>query len=153
MIASNLLDAAVPELVQSGVADMADDCAAIGDHGDGQDTGHPVPFLAQSREAMDFVVRDRNRFAEARGDRSSLPLQASAEHAHRGVCGSSAGSLTSNAVDHHEKTAREVDVEPVLVHLALETGIGVACRTQRAHGFHQAAHRSGPSLVRYAVQT
>ena len=87
------------------------------------------------------------------GDRSGLPLQAIAEHAHRGVRGLAAGGLPSDAVDHHEKTAREVDVEPVFVHLALQTGIGVACRTQRADGFHQAAHCSGPSLVRYAVQT
>ena len=44
------------------------------------------------------------------------------------VGGLAAGGLAADAVDDDEEAARHVDVEPILVDLALQAGVGVARR-------------------------
>ena len=102
----------------------------------------PLHSGAQTREAMDLVVRDGDRLSKTRRDRSRLALQASPEHADRRVGSLAAGRLPADAVDDHEEPARGVDVEPVLVDLALQPGVGAAgalsarvtvCQSRPAH--------------------
>ncbi len=82
---------------------------------------------------MDFVVGDRDGLSHPIADRSCLPFQSPPEHRQRDVGGLSTRGLTTNPVDDNEQAARDVDVEPILVDIPLQSGIGVACRSQRAH--------------------
>ncbi len=66
---------------------------------------------------------------------------------HRGVGGLAAGGLPADAVDDHEEAAREVDVEPVLVDLALQSRVGVAGRSQRRDRHGHFPRRPSARLV------
>ena len=120
-----------PQLVEPRVADVADKRTAVAHDDRGEDAGHAVPLGPQARQAMDLVVRDRDRFAQPQRDRAGLALQPGPEHLHRGVGGLAAGRLAADAVDDHEEPARRVDMEPVLVDLALQSRVGLA---GRSHG-------------------
>ena len=64
-------------------------------------------------------------------DRSRLALEAFAQHREGDIRGLPAGGLATDAVDHDEQAAPLVDVESILVHLALETGVGPTSRGDR----------------------
>ena len=140
MVARDLVDAVVADLVQPGVPDVTDDRARVVQHDDREDARHPVPFRPQSGEAVDFVVRDRDRFADAFDRWARLPLEPRPEHAHRGVGGFPSCGLSPDPVDDHEQPAGDVDVEPVLVDLSLPTRVGLAGCPEHADHRHRATH-------------
>ena len=85
---------------------------------------------------MNLVVGNRDRFSHAIRGRAGFPLQPRPQHRQRHVGGFAAGRLAADAVDEDEEAARDVDVEPILVDLALEARVGVARRRQRADRLH-----------------
>ena len=137
VIARDLLDEPAPQLVEPGIADVADKRMAVAHDDRREDAGHAVPLGPQARLAMDLVVRDRDRFAQAQRDRAGLAFQPGPEHLHRRVGGLAAGRLPADPVDDHEEPAREVNVEPILVDLALQPRIGLA---GRSHGRDRHGH-------------
>ena len=112
-----------------------------------------IPFHsgAEAGKPVDFVVRDGDGLAQPRRDRAGLPLETVAEHAHRNVRSLAAGSLSSDAVDHHGQAARDIDMEAVFVDFTLQSRMRVASDPQRCDRFHRPAHRSGSSFVRNAA--
>ncbi len=80
------------------------------------------------------VIASRTRSATVPVSRSrrarSMP--------HRDVRGLAAGRLPAHTVDDDEQAAGDVDVEPILVDLALQAGMRVAGRSHRADGLHDA---------------
>ena len=75
---------------------------------------------------MDLVVGDRDRLAQAVGDRAGLALEAGAQHRQRDVRRLAAGGLAADAVDDDEEAAGGVAVKAILVDLALQAGVGGA---------------------------
>jgi hypothetical protein len=151
MIAGDFLDAAVMKFVEPGVADVADDRAPVGDHDRGQHAGHAAPLGSETRQAVNLVVRDRDRFAQAPRDRSGLALEARPQHADGGIGRLAAGRLTADAVDDHEEPAGHVDVVSIFVDLALQPRMGLARGLERPHRRRwPGGHGVSP---RYAVHT
>src|SRR5262245_48164607 len=94
---------------------------------------------------MDFVVGDRDGFADALVHGARLTLEAGTQHRERERGGFAAGGLPAHAVDDHEQAAGRVHVESILVVFALQPGVGAAGSPQggRAQGdvVHGAAFR------------
>src|SRR6476620_8925732 len=110
MVARDLVDAVLSDLVQPGVTDVTDDRARVLHYDDREDAGHPVPFRPDAGEAVDFIVRDRDRLANAFDRGPGLSLEPRPEHAHGGVGGFPAGGLSADPVDDHEQPAGDVDM-------------------------------------------
>ena len=106
VIVRDLLDPIVPELVEAGVADVADRRPAILDDGDGEDARHARPLRPHRGEAMDLVVGDRDRLPHAIGGRSGLAFEARSQHRERHVGSLATGGLSAHAVDDGEDAAR-----------------------------------------------
>jgi hypothetical protein len=138
VIARRLLDPAVAQLVEPRVADVADNRAPLLDDHHRENARHPAPFLAHRRHPVDFVVRDGDGLADTIGKGAGLALETCAQHLHRDVRGLAAGSLAADAVDNDEQAAGDVVVEPVLVDLALQAGVRVACGFHRGDDLHDA---------------
>jgi len=136
VVTRHFLDPVVPNLVKPRVPHMPDDRARFVYHDDGEDAGHAVPLGPEAGDPVDFVVGDRNRLPQTLDNRSGLALEARPEHAHGRVGGFAPCRLTANTIDHHEQPAREVEVKPVFVDLALQSGIGVAGCLQHADRLH-----------------
>src|SRR3954466_5811431 len=99
MVARDLLDAVLSDLVQPRVSDVTDDRARLLQHDDREDAGHAVPFRAEAGEPVDLVVRDRDRLADAFDRWPRLPLEPRPEHAHGSVGGFPSCSLSADPVD------------------------------------------------------
>ena len=97
-----------------------------------------MPFHSGRRPARRWIslfaiaIASRRRIATGPVSRSRRALSI----AQRGVGRLAAGRLSADAVDDHEEAARGVDVEPILVDLALQSRIGVAGRPDGADRFH-----------------
>src|SRR5688572_19258817 len=126
MVACDLLDVAVANLVEPRVTDMSDGGHVILDDHDGEDAGHAGPFRAGGRQAVNLVVGHGDCLTYALPNGSGLALEPLAQHAQRNVGGLAAGRLSADAVDDDEQTARLVGVEAILVDLTLKAGIGGA---------------------------
>ena len=95
---------------------------------------------ASRGQAVDFVVGDGDRLADAFVDRAGFALEPVAQHRQRHVRGFAAGGLTADAVDDREEAAAGIDVEAVFVDFALQAGIGGAGGGEGVRG----PHRSNP---------
>src|SRR5688572_11524800 len=146
MITRHLFDASVADLVETGVADVSDRGHPVLDEGDREDAGHAFPLRAGGRQAMNLVVGDGNRFADALADRSGLALEPLAQHAQGDVGSLSAGGLPANAVDDDEQAARLVNVEAVLIDVTLKAGVSGAGSGDRGEPRHMSRVQLRPVL-------
>ena len=73
---------------------------------------------------MNLVVGDRDRLADAILERAGLALEPRPQHAQRGVGRLLARRLAADAVDDAEESARRVEVEAILVDVALQARSG-----------------------------
>src|SRR3954454_9614457 len=140
MVARDLVDALLPDFVQPGVPDVADDRTRLLQHDDREDARHAAPFRTDAGKAVDLVVGDRDRLADAFDRWPRLALEPRPEHAHGSVGGFPSRGLSADPVDDHEQPAGDVDMEPILVDLALPTGVARARGSQDADGCHRATH-------------
>jgi hypothetical protein len=124
---------------------------SVVDHHDRQDARHAVPLRPRSRGAVDFVVRDRDRFPDAIDEGPGFPLESRPQHRQRDVSGLTTGGLSADAVDDHEQAARDVDMNAIFVHFPVHAGIGLAGGAQRAGCPYHFVHFT--SRVRNAIQT
>src|SRR5439155_27251278 len=76
MIRGDLADLAAPNEVQPRVAHVSDVDSPVFDDGRRQDASHSPPLRPGLREAVDFVVGGRDRFADPPSWRSGLLFQA-----------------------------------------------------------------------------
>ena len=85
---------------------------------------------------MNLVVGNRDRFSNPVRGGAGFPLQPGPQHRQRHIGGFAASGLAADAIDEDEQAARDVDMEPILVDLALKAGVGVARRDQCAEYLH-----------------
>ena len=124
VIARDLRDEPATQLVEPGVADVANERAAVAQHDRREDAGHAVPFGPPARQTMDFVVCDRNRLAQTHRHRAGLAFQPGPEHLYRDIGRFAARRLPADAVDDHEEPTRRIEMEPVFIDLSLESRVG-----------------------------
>ncbi len=136
MVTRDLFDATVADFVETRVANVTDRRRPVLDNRDCENAGHAPPLRASGGQAMNFVVGNSDRFANAFANRARLALEALAQHAQGDVGCSSAGSLSADAVDDDEQAARFVNVEAVLVDLTLKASIGGTGGRDRAERRH-----------------
>src|SRR5689334_10218142 len=136
MVPRDLFDAAIADLVESRVADMANRGRPILEDGNGEHACHALPLRASGSQAMNLVVCNRDRFANALANRAGLALESLAQHAERDVGSFSASRLPADAIDDDEHPARLVNVEAILVDHTPQAGIGGAGGRDRAERWH-----------------
>ena len=133
VVSSHLVDEAVAEAVEPGVADVRDGGASLVDDGHREDAGHARPLRPQAGQPMNLVVGHRDGFAQPLRNRTGFPLQPGPEEGDRRVGRLAAGRLAADPVDDHEDAARQVEMKTVFVDLAQKSRIRVPCRSNRAH--------------------
>jgi hypothetical protein len=125
VIARDLLYAVVPELVETRISNVADDRVAVLDDGNGEHACHAIPLEPRGGKTIDLVVGDRNGLADAIVSRTSLAFEASAQHGERDFRSFAAGGLSADTIDDHEQATVGIAVEPILIDLSLEPGVGL----------------------------
>src|SRR5688572_22708129 len=126
MIPCDLVNLTAAKRVEARVPDMPDGRLAVLDDSYGQHACHALPLGTARGKTVDLVVGDRDRLADAIGDGAGLALETLADHRERNVGSLAARRLPSHAVDHDEQASRLVNVESILVHIALATRVGRA---------------------------
>jgi hypothetical protein len=136
MVARDLLNAVLTELIKACVADVSDRCTAVVYKGCGQHAGHPAPLRSRAGETMDFVIRARDRFPDTLNRRSRLPFEPGSYYRQGYVCSLAAGRLTANAVNYDEDAVRDVDMVTVFVNVAQASRIRSSSSKKCIDGAH-----------------
>ena len=140
MVVRDLVEAPGVEPVEPRVAHVPHRDHALLDQRQREHATHAFPRRILAAEARDLVVRRGDRFAHAVFGRPTLSAQPFEQARHRRLRRDLSRGGAAHPVDHDQQATRGVDVEPVLVALAHESGM---TRARVAHG----ARARGSALV------
>ncbi len=147
MIARDFLDSAVPDLVQTSVADVSDHGRIVMNDGNGEHTSHAGPCGTQRGEAIDFVVGGSDGFTNPFGDRARLTLEPRAEDRDRRIRSLSTRGLSAHAVHDEEDPTVKIHVITVFVDLTVLAWVRGAGGPERARDSHAVLLRRASASV------
>ena len=130
VIVGELAQAVAGEFVQTAVADVADRQLILRQQRQRQHAGHARVCRRAFGLPQDFVVRQRDRFANALRRRADRPLEPLGDDVHGNRGGDFTGGMTADAIDDEKDAAVDVDIVSILVAgaqaAAIARGGGVA---------------------------
>ena len=126
MIVRELGDPLRRQLVQAAVADVTDRQLPPFEHRQRQHARHALAAGVGLGAVQDLLVGEGDRLADARLGRPVLPREPVENRLDGDAGGDLSGGLPADAVDDEEDALRGVDVEAILVGVALAAGVAGA---------------------------